>query len=44
MIVTYRNIADDPERIAALDRNLAALAAGYDRGPGPSSWTGNTSC
>jgi SAM-dependent methyltransferase len=33
-IVTYRNIADDPERIAALDRNLAALAARYDRGTG----------
>ena len=25
-------IADDPERVAALDRDLAALAARYDRG------------
>jgi SAM-dependent methyltransferase len=31
-IVAYRNIADDPERVAALDRDLAALAARYDRG------------
>jgi len=33
-IVAYRNIADDPERVAALDRDLAALAARYDRGSG----------
>jgi ubiquinone/menaquinone biosynthesis C-methylase UbiE len=33
-IVAYRNIADDPERVAALDRDLAALAARYDRGTG----------
>ncbi|MBM7807522.1 ubiquinone/menaquinone biosynthesis C-methylase UbiE [Geodermatophilus bullaregiensis] len=33
-IATYRNIADDPERVAALDRDLAALAARYDRGTG----------
>jgi SAM-dependent methyltransferase len=31
-IVTYRNIADDPERVAALDRDLDALAARFDRG------------
>jgi ubiquinone/menaquinone biosynthesis C-methylase UbiE len=31
-IVAYRTIGDDPERIAALDRDLAALAARYDRG------------
>jgi ubiquinone/menaquinone biosynthesis C-methylase UbiE len=31
-IVAYRNLADDPERVAALDRDLAALAARYDRG------------
>ncbi len=31
-IVAYRNIADDPDRVAALDRDLAALAARYDRG------------
>ncbi len=30
----YRNIADDPERVAALDHDLAALAARYDRGTG----------
>ena len=30
--MAYRNIADDPERVAALDRDLAALAARYDRG------------
>ena len=33
-IVAYRNIADDPERTAALDHDLAALAARYDRGNG----------
>jgi ubiquinone/menaquinone biosynthesis C-methylase UbiE len=33
-IVAYRNIADDPEQVAALDRDLAALAARYDRGSG----------
>ena len=33
-IVAYRNIADDPERTAALDHDLAALAARYDRGDG----------
>ena len=31
-IVAYRNIADDPARVAALDHDLAALAARYDRG------------
>ncbi len=33
-IVAYRNIADDPERVAALDHDLAALATRYDRGTG----------
>jgi ubiquinone/menaquinone biosynthesis C-methylase UbiE len=33
-IVAYRTIGDDPERVAALDRDLAALAARYDRGTG----------
>jgi SAM-dependent methyltransferase len=33
-IVAYRGIADDPERTAALDRELAALVARYDRGSG----------
>ena len=31
-IATYRNIADDPEKVAALDRALAELAQRYDRG------------
>ncbi len=33
-IAVYRNVADDPERTAALDRDLTALAARYDRGTG----------
>ena len=33
-IAAYRNIADDPERVAALDHDLAALAARYDHGTG----------
>jgi SAM-dependent methyltransferase len=33
-IALYRSIADDPERVAALDRDLTALAARYDRGTG----------
>ena len=33
-IVAYRNVADDSERVAALDRDLAALAARFDRGTG----------
>jgi ubiquinone/menaquinone biosynthesis C-methylase UbiE len=33
-IVAYRNIADDPDRVAALDHDLAALAARFDRGTG----------
>ncbi|MGY1609465.1 MULTISPECIES: class I SAM-dependent methyltransferase [unclassified Geodermatophilus] len=33
-IATYRNVAGDPERTAALDRDLAALAERYDRGTG----------
>jgi len=31
-IATYRNIADDPERVASLDRALADLVRDYDRG------------
>ncbi len=31
-IAVYRSIADDPERVAALDRDLTALAARFDRG------------
>ena len=33
-IVAYRGIADDPERTAALDRDLAELAQRHDRGRG----------
>ena len=44
-IAAYRDIADDPERVAALDRDLAALAARFDRGTGGDrSWTGSTCC
>jgi SAM-dependent methyltransferase len=31
-IAAYRGIADDPDRVAALDRDLAALAERHDRG------------
>ena len=31
-IAVYRGIADDPERVAALDADLVALAARFDRG------------
>ncbi|HEU0240254.1 MAG TPA: class I SAM-dependent methyltransferase [Micromonosporaceae bacterium] len=31
-IVAYKNIADDPERVAALDRDIADLAKRFDRG------------
>ena len=31
-IAVYRHIGDDPERVAALDRDLTALAARFDRG------------
>ena len=33
-IAIYRGLADDPARTAALDHDLAALAARYDRGTG----------
>jgi SAM-dependent methyltransferase len=33
-IAAYRGIADDPGRVAALDRDLAALAERHDRGAG----------
>ena len=33
-IAVYRNIAEDPERVAALDRELAELAERYDHGAG----------
>ena len=31
-IAVYRGLADDAERVAALDRDLTALAARFDRG------------
>jgi hypothetical protein len=31
-IATYRAIADDPDRVAALDRDLGELAQRHDRG------------
>jgi len=33
-IAVYRHIGGDPEEVAALDRDLAGLAARYDRGTG----------
>ena len=33
-IAVYKYISDDPERVAALDRDLAALVARFDRGSG----------
>lgn len=33
-IAVYRHIADDPERVAALDADLLALAERFDRGTG----------
>lgn len=33
-IAVYRSLADDPDRAAALDRELAALAERHDRGDG----------
>jgi ubiquinone/menaquinone biosynthesis C-methylase UbiE len=33
-IAVYKAIADDPERVAALDRDLAALTRRFDRGRG----------
>jgi ubiquinone/menaquinone biosynthesis C-methylase UbiE len=33
-IVAYRNVGDDPDRVAALDRDLTALATRFDRGTG----------
>jgi hypothetical protein len=31
-IVAYRNVADEPEKVAALDHDLTVLATRYDRG------------
>lgn len=37
-IAVYRSIADDPTRVAALDRELADLARRHDRGDGTMEW------
>jgi SAM-dependent methyltransferase len=37
-VAAYRNLAAEPERVAALDRDLADLAARYDRGGGVMHW------
>jgi hypothetical protein len=34
----YRNIAGDPDRIEALDHELADLARRHDRGAGAMDW------
>ncbi len=41
-ISTYRSLAGDPERTAALDRDLLELAAGMTWAAG--RWTGSTCC
>jgi hypothetical protein len=41
-IAVYRAIADDPERTAALDAELAALARRHDLGTGSPAGTANT--
>ncbi|MEV0897874.1 class I SAM-dependent methyltransferase [Actinoplanes sp. NPDC049802] len=37
-IAVYRNIADDPARVEALDSELAALASRFDQGGGVMDW------
>jgi hypothetical protein len=37
-IATYRNIADDPERVAELDRDLVDLVRRFERGSGDLDW------
>jgi SAM-dependent methyltransferase len=37
-IAAYRNVADDPERTAALDRDLADVARRHDLGGGAMEW------
>lgn len=37
-IVAYRNVADDAERTAALDADIAAVAQRHDRGDGSMDW------
>ncbi len=41
-IAAYRNIADDPERVAALDRDLVDLARGAGLGDNGGAWSGST--
>ena len=41
-IAAYQGIAGDPERVAALDHDLAHLARRHDLGA--ARWTGSTSC
>ncbi|HTQ92511.1 MAG TPA: hypothetical protein VMK84_23760, partial [Streptosporangiaceae bacterium] len=41
-IAAYRGIADDPQRTAALDAELAGLARRHDRAAGSPPSTGNT--
>ena len=37
-VVAYRGIADEPDRVAALDTDLAALARRFDVGGGAMEW------
>jgi ubiquinone/menaquinone biosynthesis C-methylase UbiE len=37
-VAAYRGIADEPDRVAALDADLAALARRYDLGGGAMEW------
>lgn len=37
-IATYKNIGDDADRVASLDRELADLARRFDRGSGSLDW------
>ena len=37
-VVAYRGIAGDPDRVAALDADLAALARRFDVGGGAMEW------
>ena len=37
-VAAYRGIADEPDRVAALDADLAALARRHDLGGGAMAW------
>ena len=37
-IAVYRAIADEPDRVAALDRDLAELGRSFDQGGGAMEW------